>query len=39
VGSGGLQVGEIQPQLGIGASTLTHHLRFLAAAGLVDQEQ
>jgi ArsR family transcriptional regulator, arsenate/arsenite/antimonite-responsive transcriptional repressor len=38
-GPEGLPVGEIQRRLGIGASTLTHHLRFLAAAGLVEQER
>ncbi len=36
-GLGGLSVGEIQQRLGIPASTLSHHLRFLAAAGLIDQ--
>jgi DNA-binding transcriptional ArsR family regulator len=38
-GPEGLRVGEIQRRLGIAASTLTHHLRFLAAAGLVEQER
>lgn len=38
-GPDGLPVGEIQRQLGIAGSTLTHHLRFLAAAGLVEQER
>lgn len=36
-GPGGLKVGEIQKRVDIPASTLTHHLRFLAAAGLIDQ--
>ncbi len=36
-GPEGLSVGDIQKRLGIAASTLTHHLRFLAAAGLIDQ--
>jgi ArsR family transcriptional regulator, arsenate/arsenite/antimonite-responsive transcriptional repressor len=38
-GQGGLTVGEIQERLGIPASTLAHHLKFLAAAGLVEQEK
>lgn len=36
-GPEGLSVGEIQKRLGIAASTLTHHLRFLASAGLIEQ--
>jgi len=36
-GPTGLTVGEVRDALGIGASTCTHHLRFLAAAGLVEQ--
>lgn len=36
-GPGGLSVGEIQKRVAIPASTLTHHLRFLAAAGLIEQ--
>jgi ArsR family transcriptional regulator, arsenate/arsenite/antimonite-responsive transcriptional repressor len=36
-GPGGLSVGEIQKRLDIAASTLTHHLRFLAAASLIEQ--
>ena len=36
-GQNGLTVGEIQQRLGIPASTLSHHLRFLSAAGLIDQ--
>ena len=38
-GEGGLSVGEIQQRLDIPASTLAHHLKFLAAAGLVVQER
>ena len=36
-GPDGLSVGEIQNRLDMAASTLTHHLRFLAAAGLIVQ--
>lgn len=36
-GPNGLTVGEVQQALGLAASTCTHHLRFLAAAGLVEQ--
>ena len=36
-GPDGLTVGEIQQRSGIPASTLSHHLRFLAAAGLIEQ--
>lgn len=36
-GNTGLTVGEIQQKLGIPASTLSHHLRFLAAAHLIEQ--
>lgn len=36
-GPEGLSVGDIQKRLDIAASTLTHHLRFLAAAGLIVQ--
>lgn len=39
VGDDGLTVGEIQRRLDMPASTLAHHLRFLAAAGLVVQER
>lgn len=39
VGPDGMTVGEIQARLGVPASTLAHHLRFLTAAGLVDQEK
>ncbi|MGI9508312.1 MAG: ArsR/SmtB family transcription factor [Geminicoccaceae bacterium] len=38
-GPGGLAVGEIQERVDLPASTLAHHLRFLAAAGLIDQEK
>ncbi len=34
-GDDGLLVGEIQQRTGIPASTLAHHLKFLASAGLV----
>jgi len=36
-GPEGLVVGEIQVRTGIPASTLAHHLKFLAAAGLIEQ--
>lgn len=38
-GPEGLPVADIQERTGIAASTLTHHLKFLAAAGVVDQER
>ncbi|MGV6803028.1 MAG: ArsR/SmtB family transcription factor [Ruegeria sp.] len=38
-GEGGLTVSEIQTRTGIAPSTLAHHLRFLAAGGLVEQEK
>ncbi len=38
-GRDGLAVGEIRQRLGLPASTLAHHLRFLAAAGLIVQER
>ena len=38
-GQNGLTVGEIQERLGVPASTLAHHLRFLAAADLIEQER
>jgi DNA-binding transcriptional ArsR family regulator len=36
-GPEGLNVGDIQKRTDIPASTLTHHLRFLSAAGLIEQ--
>lgn len=38
-GEAGLTVGEIQARTGIAPSTLAHHLKFLAAGGLVEQER
>ena len=38
-GGEGLSVGHIQDRSGLPASTLAHHLRFLAAGGLVEQER
>lgn len=38
-GPEGLAVGEIQDRVDLPASTLAHHLRFLAAAGLIEQER
>lgn len=38
-GDGGLAVGRIQDQLGIAASTLSHHLKSLIIVGLVTQER
>ncbi|MFW8633642.1 ArsR/SmtB family transcription factor [Cribrihabitans pelagius] len=38
-GEGGLSVGEIQERTGIAPSTLAHHLKFLAGAGVVAQER
>jgi len=38
-GPDGLSVGDIQNRLDVPASTLTHHLKFLVAAGLVAQEK
>lgn len=38
-GPAGLTVGDIQARLQLPASTLAHHLRFLAAAGLITQEK
>ena len=38
-GPDGLPVGALQARLGIAASTLSHHIRFLAAAGLLTQER
>ncbi|MEW2918800.1 metalloregulator ArsR/SmtB family transcription factor [Ruegeria sp. ANG10] len=38
-GQAGLTVGDIQERTGIAPSTLAHHLRFLAAGGVVEQEK
>ncbi len=38
-GTDGLPVGGIQSRLSIPGSTLTHHLRGLIAAGLIEQER
>ena len=38
-GHEGLTVGEIQERVGLPASTLAHHLRFLAAGGLIQQQK
>ena len=38
-GTGGLTVGELQERVGLPASTLAHHLRFLATGGLIEQER
>lgn len=38
-GNEGLTVGEVQERSGLPASTLAHHLGFLAAGGLVEQER
>jgi DNA-binding transcriptional ArsR family regulator len=38
-GPEGLSVGDIQERVDLPASTLAHHLRFLAAAGLIGQER
>ena len=38
-GPEGLTVGDIQDTVGIPASTLAHHLRFLSAGGLIEQER
>lgn len=38
-GDEGLTVGEIQERTGIAPSTLAHHLRFMIAAGLIQQEK
>ncbi|HSS66418.1 MAG TPA: metalloregulator ArsR/SmtB family transcription factor [Gammaproteobacteria bacterium] len=38
-GSDGLTVGDIQDRVGLPASTLAHHLRLLAAGGLIEQER
>lgn len=38
-GTNGLSVGEIQTRCGFAPSTLQHHLKFLASAGLIRQEK
>ena len=38
-GPAGLPMGALAERTGTGASTLTHHIRFLAQAGLVTQEK
>ncbi|MCE8007344.1 metalloregulator ArsR/SmtB family transcription factor [Aestuariivita sp.] len=38
-GEPGLSVGDIQDRTGIAPSTLAHHLKFLAGAGVVVQER
>lgn len=38
-GHRGLTIGEIQSCTGMPASTLAHHLKFLASAGLIEQEK
>ena len=38
-GPDGLSIGDIQQRLGIPASTLAHHLRFLVGSGLIEQEK
>ncbi|NKC15201.1 MAG: metalloregulator ArsR/SmtB family transcription factor [Gammaproteobacteria bacterium] len=38
-GPQGLTVGDIQARVGLPASTLSHHLKFLAAGGLIEQQK
>lgn len=38
-GDPGLSVGAIQERVNMPASTLAHHIRFLVAAGLIEQEK
>ncbi len=38
-GEPGLTVGDIQDRTGIAPSTLAHHLKFMAGAGLVSQQK
>lgn len=38
-GQGGMPVGALQDQLGIAASTLSHHLKALGQAGLIVQRR
>lgn len=38
-GTNGLSIGDVQARTGMPASTLAHHLKFLASAGLIEQEK
>ncbi|MGF1622651.1 MAG: ArsR/SmtB family transcription factor [Rhodomicrobiaceae bacterium] len=38
-GNSGLTIGDIQSRTGMAASTLAHHLKFLASAGLIEQQK
>lgn len=38
-GDGGLSIGELGERSGVSGSTLTHHMKILAQAGLVRQEK
>jgi len=38
-GTNGLTIGDIQSRTGMPASTLAHHLKFLASAGLIEQQK
>ncbi len=38
-GQRGLPIGEIQTRTGMPASTLAHHLKFLASASLIEQRK
>ena len=38
-GHDGLTVGDIQERVGLPASTLAHHLKFLAAGGMIEQQR
>ena len=38
-GPAGLPIGELGERSGVTGSTLTHHMKILAAAGLVDQKR
>ncbi|MDU8944762.1 ArsR/SmtB family transcription factor [Ovoidimarina sediminis] len=38
-GPGGLSIGELGARTGVTGSTLTHHMKILAAAGLVTQSK
>jgi len=38
-GKAGLTISEVQGRTGMAASTLAHHLKFLASAGLIEQEK